>query len=111
MSEINRVNQIMLQLRAQLQQVGKGKSTRTHKSSKAEPGPIERLRHRREPADQDNPETRQTFVRAILLEELGEDLAGQPEFDAIIARVFELMESDPTIRDQLSKAIQLVLKS
>ena len=49
---------------------------------------------------------RRKFVRAMLTEELGEDLANQPEFERIANEVWSLIEDDEALRPQLEEALR-----
>lgn len=109
MTDISRVDRLMLQLRTQLQNVAKGARKESGRTGRVDPGPIARLKGRQDRRDPGDGETRRQFVRALLMEELGEEWAGQPEFQDISDRVWQMMESDPQVRDQLTAALGTLL--
>ncbi len=56
--------------------------------------------------DTENPaRLRQAFVETVLLRELGENLARDPDFGAMVARVCEQLESQPTVAQNLHKLL------
>jgi hypothetical protein len=50
-------------------------------------------------------EFRRKFVRALLIEELGEGLGNQPEFERISNEVWRLLDSDEDARRMMDTAI------
>ena len=103
MSNIGRVDQAVLQLRAQLQRLAKDRAQRQTPSAKAEPRPLQRLREAGPGAGDE--EFRRKFVRAILTEELGEALANQSEFERISTEVWRVLDSDPETKALMDEAI------
>lgn len=106
MTAIGKVDQIVLQLRAQLQKAAKDRARSASGSARPEKSPLERFRA----ADATDPggdeELRRKFVRALLTEELGEDLANQPEFERISNEVWSLIEEDASLKPQLDEALR-----
>lgn len=104
MTSINRVDQLVLQLRAQLQRIAKERGGPASRTDAAGLGPLDRIRE--QGSDRRNGgEFRRQFVRAILTEEFGEDIANQPEFERISAEVWRMIEEDNALRQQLGDAI------
>jgi hypothetical protein len=65
-----------------------------------------RLRARLAAVDASNPEqARQTFVETVLLSQLGEDLARDPAFADVVARVSDQLLCDAQTRAQLANLI------
>jgi len=106
MAEIGKVDQIVLQLRAQLQRAAKGRSKPAPGSGRAEKGPLERFRALEGAERYADRDLRRKFVRALLTEDLGEELANQPEFERISNEVWSLIEEDETLRPQLDAALR-----
>jgi len=54
----------------------------------------------------DNPaRLRRAFVETVLLRELGENLARDPEFGALVAQVCEQLESQPAVAQNLHELL------
>lgn len=65
-----------------------------------------RLSARIASVDAENPaRLRQAFVETVLLRELGENLARDPDFGALVARVCEQLESQPTVAQNLHQLL------
>ena len=65
-----------------------------------------RLRVRLAVVDAANPDkAEQAFVETVLLSQLGDDLAGDPEFADIVAKVSAQLQSDSQTRAQLAALI------
>jgi hypothetical protein len=54
---------------------------------------------------------RRKFIRAILMEELGEEMANQPEFGRISDDVWALIEADEELQHQLGEALAQLRQS
>jgi len=106
MAGIGKVDQIVLQLRAQLQKVAKDRARSAGGAGRAEKSPLERFRLLGAADPDDDRELRRKFIRALLTEELGEDLANQPEFERISNEVWSLIEEDVSLRPQLEEALR-----
>lgn len=106
MSNIGRVDQAVLQLRAQLQRLARDRAQGTSGSARAEPSALERLRQIGPGAAFGEEEFRRKFVRALLTEELGEALGNQPEFDRISNDVWRLLDDDSDTRALMDAAIR-----
>lgn len=56
--------------------------------------------------DPDNPaRLRQAFVETVLLRELGENLARDPQFGTLVARVCDQLEAQPTVAQSLHQLL------
>ena len=106
MTGIGKVDQIVLQLRAQLQKVAKDRARSAGGAARAEKSPLERFRTIEAAEHDGDQEFRRKFIRALLTEELGEGLANQPEFERISNEVWSLIEEDPTLRPQVEEALR-----
>ena len=106
MTGIGKVDQIVLQLRAQLQRAARNRSHSTGGLGRNGPGPLERLKALGATEGYGDSELRRKFVRALLTEELGEELANQPEFERISNDVWNLIEGDAEFRLQLGEALR-----
>lgn len=105
MTNIGKVDQIVLQLRAQLQRAAKGRSSSVAGKSGSNPGPLERLRAIDPGEHLGDQDLRRKFIRAVLTEELGEEVANQPEFERISNEVWSMIEADPELGAQLGTAL------
>jgi hypothetical protein len=103
---IGRVDQAVLQLRAQLQRLARERAQKGSSSAQPGPKPLERLRHAGSPGSFGEEEFRKKFVRALLTEELGESLGNQPEFERISSEVWRLLDGDPDTRAMMDAAIE-----
>jgi hypothetical protein len=104
-SNVSRVDAVVLQLRAQLQRLARERAQRSSVSGHPEKGPLDRLREARASTGGDEQEFRRKFVRALLTEELGESLANQPEFERISNEVWRLIDEDGDTRALMDEAI------
>jgi hypothetical protein len=106
MTNISRVDQAVLQLRAQLQRLARDKAQRSGGSAPVASTPLDRLReaHASEPAADE--EFRRKFVRALLTEELGEALGNQAEFERIANEVWRVLDEDSGTRAMMDRAIR-----
>lgn len=105
MSSIGRVDQAVLQLRAQLQRLARERAQRAKSSGLSERRPLERLREVHGGTAVGDEEFRRKFVRALLTEELGEALGNQPEFERISNEVWRLLDEDPETKAMMDDAI------
>lgn len=105
MSNIGRIDQAVLHLRAQLQRLARERSGSASKPESVTASPLQRLREARRGAG-DEEEYRRAFVRALLTEELGEALGNQPEFEKISHQVWRLLDEDPDTRALMDEAIR-----
>jgi hypothetical protein len=105
---IGRVDQAVLQLRAQLQRLARERAGRRAGAERPGPGALERLRRSRGQSNADEREFRRKFVRALLTEELGEELGNHPEFERISNEVWELLDEDPETRSMMDEAVRAV---
>lgn len=106
MTSIGKVDQIVLQLRAQLQQAAKSRGRPAAGSGQAAKSPLNRLRALDGAERYGDSDFRRKFVRALLTEELGEELANQPEFERISNEVWTLIEADDALKPQLEQALR-----
>jgi len=105
MSDIGRVDQAVLQLRAQLQRLARQRSQRSDTQPRTDPKALERLRQASSSEAFGDDEFRRKFVRALLTEELGEALGNQPEFERISNEVWRVLDEDPDTRAMMDDAI------
>ena len=104
MSNIGPVDRAVLNLRLQLQRLARERARETGVAP-AEPRPLTRLRETGGPPAAGDPEFRRKFVRALLFEELGDELANHPEFERISNEVWALLDEDPETRAMMGEAI------
>ena len=105
MTGISRVDQAVLQLRAQLQRLARERTKGSPAASSPEKRPLERLRQARISVNSDDEEFRRKFVRALLTEELGEALGNEPEFERISNEVWQILDADGETRAMMDEAI------
>jgi hypothetical protein len=106
MTNIGRVDQAVLQLRAQLQRLARERASRRRPAGRSEARPLDRLREAHAQGGTGDGEFRRKFVRALLTEELGEPLANQPEFERISNEVCRLLDEDADTRALMDQAIR-----
>jgi hypothetical protein len=104
-SGISRVDQAVVQLRAQLQRLARQRAERRGGPERPAPGPLERLGPASSLAAAGEDDFRRKFVRALLTEELGEGIANEPEFDRIAGEVWQLLDEDNDTRAMMDTAI------
>ncbi len=108
MTGIGKVDQIVLQLRAQLQRAAKNRLRSSPDVDRTGASPLERFKalEGAEGFGSGGQELRRKFVRALLTEELGEELANQAEFERISNEVWQLIEEDDVLRPELEQALR-----
>ena len=98
MTRINQVDQVLLLLRERLQRLERNRastSRRPGKSSQPTARPLARLQATEALEQLSSDDLGRTIVRALLAEELGDGLANDPAFQAVIADVARIIgESD-----------------
>ena len=107
MTRINQVDQVLLLLRERLQRLnrsGPGASRRSGRSSPATARPLARLQAMAELDQLSEDDLGRTIVRALLAEELGEGLANDPAFQAVIDDVARIIGESQEGRDLMARA-------
>ena len=109
MTQIGRVDQAILLLKDRLRKLGERKTSEAKTATgtaRAESenhlAPIRQLARQGEIADQD---LRRAFVRTLLAESLGEELATGIEFQAVADQVTRMLEDSDSGRDLLNRAL------
>lgn len=106
MTRVSGADQVLLLLREQLQRMDRGRvrRTRTERAGAATPRPLERL-HDLTAFDQlPDEERRRTLVRAVLTEELGEAVANDPSFQAVLDEVSRIIGESEEGRTLVERA-------
>ncbi|HEX8223884.1 MAG TPA: hypothetical protein VF605_08720 [Allosphingosinicella sp.] len=97
MTRISTTDQVLVMLREQLQKIGQTRKERTGRTGTVRgastPRPIARLRAM--DSLEEGEEFRRTLVRAILTEEMGEAMANDPSFQAVVDNVYRMISSTP----------------
>ena len=107
MTNITRVDQAVLQLRAQLQRLARERTGGSSAPGSVTASPLQRLRETKEATpDDESALFRKTMLRALLTEELGEGLANQVEFEQISSQVWQLIDEDEETRALMDEAIR-----
>ena len=106
MTGIGKVDQIVLQLRSQLQRAARNRSKTSGNVGRTAASPLQRFKALEGVEAYGDGELRRKFVRALLTEELGEELANQPEFERISNEVWKLIEEDEALRPELDQALR-----
>lgn len=109
MTQINRVDQAILLLKDRLRKLGEHKpetarsgAAAVRPESENRLAPIRQLARHGDIAEQD---LRRAFVRTLLADSLGEELAAGLEFQAIADRVTRMLEDSEAGRDLLNRAL------
>jgi hypothetical protein len=109
MTQINRVDQAILLLKERLRKLGEGKvggartgATAAQADSENRLAPIRQLARQGDIAEQD---LRRAFVRTLLADSLGENLAAGLEFQAIADQVTRMLEDSESGRNLLDRAL------
>jgi hypothetical protein len=105
MTRIGNTDQVLLLLREQLQKLGHNRKERTGRSGpvrKSTPRPIERLQAMG--SYEEGEEFRRTLVRAILTEEMGEAMANDPSFQAVVDNVYRMLSATADGQDLIDRA-------
>jgi hypothetical protein len=105
MTRISNADHVLLLLREQLQKIGR---TRQERSSRAgavrssTPRPMARLQAMA--SVEEGEEFRRTLVRAILAEEMGEAMANDPSFQAVVDNVYRMISASPDGQELIDRA-------
>lgn len=107
MTRISNSDHVMVLLREQLQKLGR--TRRESAGSAAEvrrstPRPIARLQAMA--SFEEGEEFRRTLVRAILTEEMGEAMANDPAFLAVVDDVYRMISASPDGQELMDRAGQ-----
>lgn len=107
MTRISNTNQVIMLLRAQLQQLERqaGKNTGTVKKPK-QLGALSRLRSIIKNDELLEEEISEAIVHSILTEKFGEHVVNAPEFRGLLTKIVKLVEGDADTRKLLSTAIK-----
>ena len=104
MVSVSNVDQIMLLVRSQLNRIVRDKrtvSTQKTGNAKAPNTPSSPLGAIRGLGDIDDREFDRLVVRALLIDQFGESLSGDPSFEQIADRTLSTMMSDDALKAQL----------
>jgi hypothetical protein len=96
MTRISNADHVLLLLREQLQKLGRGRKERTGRAGAVRgstPRPIARLQAMA--SLEEGEEFRRSLVRAILTEEMGEAMANDPSFQAVVDNVYRMISATP----------------
>jgi hypothetical protein len=107
MTRVNNADHVLLLLRERLQRLDRGRGARAARagaSRAATPGPMARLQARAALDQVSGDEFRRTLVRALLTEEVGEAVANDPSFQAIVEDVFRMISATEDGRELIDRA-------
>ena len=105
MTRISNADHVLLLLREQLQKIGQARKERTNRSDRVRsstPRPIARLQAMA--SLEEGEEFRRTLVRAILTEEMGEAMANDPSFQAVVDNVYRMISATPDGQELIDRA-------
>jgi hypothetical protein len=105
MTRISNADHVLVLLREQLQKIGKSRKERTARSGTVRgstPRPIARLQAMG--SLEEGEEFRRTLVRAILTEEMGEAMANDPSFQAVVDNVYRMISATPDGQELIDRA-------
>jgi hypothetical protein len=106
MTRISQADHVLLLLREQLQKIGRSRKERTGRGAPVRgstPRPIARLQAMGD-ALEEGEEFRRTLVRAILTEEMGEAMANDPSFQAVVDNVYRMISATPDGQELIDRA-------
>lgn len=105
MTRVSNSDHVLVLLREQLQKLGRTRREKASKSAEVRgstPRPIARLQAMGPPDEGE--EFRRTLVRAILTEEMGEAMANDPAFHAVVDDVYRMISASPDGRELIDRA-------
>lgn len=110
MTQINRVDQAILLLKERLKKLGDRKASESGSSSASSArnvsesslAPVRQMARRGDIAEED---LRRAFVRTLLADSLGQELATSLEFQAIADKVTRMLEETESGRDLIDRAL------
>lgn len=107
MTRISGSDHVLLLLQEQLRRLDRGRAGRTGRtgnSRKATPRPMARLQSLAALDQLSDEDVRRTLVRALLSEELGEGVANDPTFQAMVEDVFRIIDASSDGRELIDRA-------
>lgn len=105
MTRISNSDHVLVLLREQLQKLGRTRRESAGRAAEVRgstPRPIARLQAMATPDEGE--EFRRTLVRAILTEEMGEAMANDPAFHAVVDDVYRMISASPDGQDLIDRA-------
>ena len=105
MTRITNADHVLLLLREQLQKIGRSRKERPGRAGEVRgstPRPIARLQAMG--SAEDGEEFRRSLVRAILTEEMGEAMANDPSFQAVVENVYRMISATPDGQELIDRA-------
>jgi hypothetical protein len=105
MTRISNSDHVLVLLREQLQKLGRTRKEDAGRAAEVRgstPRPIARLQAMAPPEEGD--EFRRTLVRAILTEEMGEAMANDPAFLAVVDDVYRMISASPDGAELIDRA-------
>ena len=105
MTRISNADHVLILLREQLQRLGRTRKERSGRAGTVQgstPRPIARLQAMA--SQEDSEEFRRTLVRAILTEEMGEAMANDPSFQAVVDNVYRMISATPDGQELIERA-------
>ena len=105
MTRISNADHVLHLLREQLQKLGRTRQQRPGRATEARgstPRPIARLQAMA--SLEEGEEFRRTLVRAILTEEMGEAMANDPSFQAVVDNVYRMISATPDGQELIDRA-------
>ena len=109
MTRVSSADHVLVLLREQLQRMDRTRASRTGRTGTAQKGtqpPLVRLHEAASLDRLSDDEFRRTLVRAVLIEELGEGLANDPNFQVIVEDVFRILSESEEGQELISRAAQ-----
>ena len=109
MTRVTSSDQVLLALREQLQLLGKGRTgrpTATSVGARREAAPMARVRSLAGQGELGEEEFGRTLVRALLAEQLSEQVAQDPAFQAVLDDVYRIVSQDVDGRLLLARAAE-----
>jgi hypothetical protein len=106
-TRISQVDQVLLLLRERLQRIDRSRTSRSGRGDAARPatsGPLARLQALAALDELGEDDLRRTMVRALLAEELGDTIANDPGFQAIVEDVYRIIGMSDEGRDLIDRA-------
>jgi hypothetical protein len=112
MTRVSQTDQILLLLRERLQDLARNRSNaRAGRTTRETAAPVARLRQAGRQDQEKDPDFRRSLVRAVLTEELGDQIGNDPSFHAIADDVHRILEASEEGRAMIEQAARQLSKT
>lgn len=114
MARIDGTDRVLLQLQEQLLRLSKERQVRggaPTSGQRATGTPLQRMQRLASSETVEDEELRRTVVRSVLLDQFGDQLGADPNFEAMTSQVFSMLERSEEGRQLIGNAMSQLLET